>query len=112
MQIQVRRVEYRDVEALRDLYRQEANCQIIRDSFLPRGLADPFLILVGGEVRGYGAVANRYDKGQFPTIARGTTDPALRTRTRKVAWKASSASWWLSRRRQTPQTIGPCRLTR
>ena len=30
-----------------------------------------------------------------------------------MAWKASSASWWLRRtRRQTPQTIGPCRRTR
>ena len=65
MQIQVRRAEYRDVEALRDLYRQEANCQIIRDSFLPRGLADPYLIHVGGQVGGYGALSNRYDKGRI-----------------------------------------------
>jgi len=41
MTIQVRRAEYQDVEAMRALYRQELNCQIIRDSFLPRGLADP-----------------------------------------------------------------------
>jgi GNAT superfamily N-acetyltransferase len=83
MQIQARRAEYRDVEALRELYRQEANCQIIRDSFLPRGLADPYLILVGGEVGGYGAVANRYDKGrltEFYTLphARGLALPMCR----------------------------------
>ena len=43
----------------------------------------------------------------------GMTEVALRARTRKVAWKASSASWWSrSTRRQTPQTIGPCRCTR
>ena len=41
MQIRACLAEYRDVEALRELYRQEANCQIIRDSFLARGLADP-----------------------------------------------------------------------
>src|SRR5437867_1132616 len=40
-------------------------------------------------------------------------EAALRTRTRKVAWKASSASWWRPRtRQQTPQTIRPCRCTR
>ena len=38
---------------------------------------------------------------------------AFRARTKKVAWKASSASWWCpATRRQTPQTIGPCRRTR
>lgn len=65
MQIQVRRAEYRDVEAMRELYRQEVNCQIIHDSFLSRGLADPYLILVEGRVGGYGAVSNRYDKGRL-----------------------------------------------
>ena len=39
-------------------------------------------------------------------------EPALRTRTRKVAWKASSASAaFPNTRRQTPSTIGPCRRT-
>jgi GNAT superfamily N-acetyltransferase len=65
MDIQVRPAEYRDVEAMRDLNRQELNCQIIRDSFLSRGLADPYLILVDGRVSGYGAVSNKYDKGQL-----------------------------------------------
>src|SRR5262245_15515770 len=65
MNIQVHRAEYRDVEAMRELYRQELNCQIIRDSFLPRGLADPYLILVEGRVSGYGAVSNKYDKGRL-----------------------------------------------
>jgi hypothetical protein len=36
MQVDVRRVEYADVAALRDLYRQEQNCQIIHDSILAR----------------------------------------------------------------------------
>jgi GNAT superfamily N-acetyltransferase len=65
MNIQVRRAEYQDVEAMRGLYRQELNCQIIHDSFLARGLADPYLILVDGRVGGYGAVSNKYDKGQL-----------------------------------------------
>ena len=32
MKIQVRRVEFKAVEGLRELYRREANCQIIHDS--------------------------------------------------------------------------------
>jgi len=65
MTIQVRRADYQDVEAMRGLYRQELNCQIIRDSFLSRGLADPYLILVDGRLGGYGAVSNKYDKGRL-----------------------------------------------
>lgn len=65
MTIQVRRAEYQDVEAMRGLYRQELNCQIIHDSFLPRGLADPYLILAHGRIAGYGAVSNKYDKGRL-----------------------------------------------
>ncbi len=65
MKIEIRQAEYRDVEALRGLYRQEANCQIRYDSHLSRGLADPYLILVGGRVAGYGAVLNKYDTGQL-----------------------------------------------
>jgi hypothetical protein len=62
MTIQVCRAEYGEVEALRELYRQEANCQIIHDSALRRGLADPYLILVEGRLAGYGAVWNKYSK--------------------------------------------------
>jgi GNAT superfamily N-acetyltransferase len=65
MHIKVRRAEYRDVEAMRELYRQKLNCQIIHDSFLARGLTDPYLIIVQGRIGGYGAVSNRYDKGRL-----------------------------------------------
>jgi GNAT superfamily N-acetyltransferase len=83
MNIQAHRAEYQDVEALRELYRQELNCQIIRDSFLSRGLADPYLILVEGRVGGYGAVSNKYDKGrltEFYTLphARSLAAPMFR----------------------------------
>jgi RimJ/RimL family protein N-acetyltransferase len=64
MNIQVQRAEYSNVEALRGLYRQEANCQIIHDSALVRGLADPYIILIEGRVRGYGAVWNRHYEGR------------------------------------------------
>ena len=65
MQIRVRQAEYREVEAMRELYRQELNCQIIRDPFLARGLADPYLILANGRVGGYGAISNKYDKDRL-----------------------------------------------
>jgi GNAT superfamily N-acetyltransferase len=61
MRIDVRRVEYQEIEELRGLYRQEANCQIIHDSCLRRGIADSYLILVDGRVGGYGGVWNKYD---------------------------------------------------
>jgi GNAT superfamily N-acetyltransferase len=65
MKIQADRAEYADVQKLRELYRQELNCQIIRDSFLARGLADPYLIQVDGRIAGYGAISNKYDKGRI-----------------------------------------------
>ena len=60
MDIQVRRVGYPDVEAMRELYRQEANCEIVHDSFFARELSDPYLILVNGRVAGYGGIGNKY----------------------------------------------------
>lgn len=65
MNIQVNRVEYADVESLRELYRHEAKCQIIGDSILRRGLADPYLILVNGRIGGYGGVWNKYEIGRL-----------------------------------------------
>src|SRR5262249_31757741 len=65
MDIQVNRAEAGEVEALRELYRHEAHCQIIHDSFLRRGLADPYLILADGRIAGYGAISNKYDKGRL-----------------------------------------------
>ena len=60
MRIRAERAEYKDVEALRGLYRQEADCQIIHDSALGRGMADPYVVLVDGRVGGYGAIWNRH----------------------------------------------------
>ncbi len=75
MQIDVSRCEYSEVENLRELNRQELNCQIIRDSFLPRGLADPYRILVDGRLAGYGAVANKYDKGRLVEFLHPAANP-------------------------------------
>jgi GNAT superfamily N-acetyltransferase len=59
-------VAFKQVERFRDSYRQDLNCQIVRDSFLPRGFADAYLLeSANGRAAGYGAVSNRYDKGRI-----------------------------------------------
>lgn len=50
---------------MRALYREECNCQIIHDSSLSRGLADPYLILHNGRLAGYGGVWNKYYPGRL-----------------------------------------------
>jgi GNAT superfamily N-acetyltransferase len=61
MNIEVARVEVDEIMPLRELYRQEMNCQIIHDSFPRRGFSDAYLIRLGGRIAGYGLVANRHD---------------------------------------------------
>jgi GNAT superfamily N-acetyltransferase len=58
MKIEVTRVEASDVTPLRELYRQEMNCQIVHDSYLRRGFAHPYLIGMEGSVMGYGLVGS------------------------------------------------------
>ncbi|HYG61754.1 MAG TPA: GNAT family N-acetyltransferase [Thermoanaerobaculia bacterium] len=45
-----------EVRPLRELYRQEMNCQIIRYSWYGRGWTDPYLLHLNGRVVGYGLV--------------------------------------------------------
>jgi len=58
--IDVSRVTVEEVTLLRELHRQEMNCQIVHDSFPRRGFDDAYLIRVEGRTAGYGLVANRY----------------------------------------------------
>lgn len=62
--IEVRRVDVRVVSALRARLREGVQCQIVHDSILPRGLADPYLVLADGDPAGYGAVWNQYHPGR------------------------------------------------
>jgi hypothetical protein len=75
MIIEVRRAELKEVEVLRGLYRQEADCQIIHDSFLARGLANPYVIVVNGRLAGYSAVGNTYPPNR---VTEFYTFPAMR----------------------------------
>jgi GNAT superfamily N-acetyltransferase len=56
MTIDVSLVPLKEILALRDLYRQEMNCQIVHDSLHERGFTESYLIRVNGQVAGYGAV--------------------------------------------------------
>jgi GNAT superfamily N-acetyltransferase len=64
VKFQARRAEYAEIEAMRELFRAEANCQIIGDSLLRRGIADGYALLLNGALVGYGGVYNRYDPGR------------------------------------------------
>ena len=75
MKIEVSRVEVNEITPLRELFRQEMNCQIVHDSFLRRGFSDPYLIRMEGRVAGYGLVANQHDPD---TVDEFYTMPAYR----------------------------------
>jgi GNAT superfamily N-acetyltransferase len=61
MNIEVTRASAEEAAPLRELHREEMNCQIVHDSFLRRGFTDPYFLKVDGCFAGYGLVANRYD---------------------------------------------------
>ncbi len=48
------------IAPLRERYRSETGCQIVRDSILPRGLADPYLLEVDHSVVGFAGVWNEH----------------------------------------------------
>ena len=58
MPVTAHRVELREIEGMRDIYRHEMNCQIIHDSIHVRpGWTHEYLITEGGATVGYGSVA-------------------------------------------------------
>ena len=64
MRINVFKSDYAEIETMRDLFRLEANCQIVCDSILRRGMADPYLFTIDGDRAGYGGVWNKYEIGR------------------------------------------------
>ncbi|GAC1640492.1 MAG: hypothetical protein NVS9B14_22010 [Candidatus Acidiferrum sp.] len=83
MGILVDRRDWQELFAQHELYRAEANCQLIRDSHWVRGFLNCYAIDVDGKRAGHGAVAERYDKGRvlefytFPEF-RGMTSAMFR----------------------------------
>ena len=55
---------YASIELMREAYRAEAECQIVADSSLARGIADSFALLIDGETVGYAGVYNRDHEGR------------------------------------------------
>jgi GNAT superfamily N-acetyltransferase len=56
--MEVHRVELPEIEAMRDIYRHEMNCQIIHDSIHKRpGWSQEYLITDGARKVGYGSIA-------------------------------------------------------
>src|SRR5438132_4212203 len=69
MTIESRRAELRDIEALRDIYRQEMNCQIIHDSIHSRpGWSQEYLLIEDGAKVGYGSLAVAGPWKDKPTV--------------------------------------------
>jgi GNAT superfamily N-acetyltransferase len=64
MVFESRKTELQEVLPFRELYRHEANCQIVHDSMLSRACADPYAILLDGRLSGYGAVFTKYYPGR------------------------------------------------
>ncbi len=60
MDIHVENTTHASIADLREAYRTEAGCQVVRDSILRRGLADAWQIELHGERVGYAGVWNRY----------------------------------------------------
>ncbi len=61
----VQPVDFEVVRPLWEARRNEATCQIVRDSILPRGLADAWVLRRGGHVVGYAGVWNRHFPGRI-----------------------------------------------
>jgi GNAT superfamily N-acetyltransferase len=69
MSTTVERVELREIQGMRDIYRHEMNCQITHDSIHPRpGWTHEYLLSEGGAKIGYGSVAVAGPWQSSPTI--------------------------------------------
>jgi GNAT superfamily N-acetyltransferase len=81
MPIDSRQVELRDIEALRDIYRQEMSCQIIHDSIHSRpGWSEEYLLIEGGTKLGYGSIAVGGPWHEKPTVYEFFVPPQHRSR--------------------------------
>lgn len=77
----VHRVEPREIEGMRDIYRHEMNCQIIHASIHARpGWTHEYLITEGGSKVGYGSVAVAGPWQAKPTLYEYFVLPQHRTR--------------------------------
>lgn len=78
MTVAARRVEYDEIVPFRRRFTEEAECQVVRDSILPRGLADSWLIERDSVAVGYGGIWNAHFPGRLMEF---WVDPAHRAST-------------------------------
>src|SRR5260370_18450661 len=82
MSMNVHRVELREIEGMRDMYRHEMNCHIMFDSIHARpGWTHEYLITDGGGKVGYGSVAVAGPWQAKPTLYEYFVLPQHRRRT-------------------------------
>jgi len=62
MQIDIEPASHREVQPLRDRYREEMNCQIVHDSWHQRGFLQSYRLSLAGRVVGYGSVGGVGDE--------------------------------------------------
>lgn len=65
MTLAIRPISHHDLMPWRARYRAQANCQIVRDSIIGRGMADAFAVYEADEFLGYGAIWNKHYPGQL-----------------------------------------------
>ena len=81
MHIETRRAEFREIEPLRDIYRQEMNCKFIHDSIHSRpGWTQEYLLMDGGATVGYGSIAVSGPWKDKPTVYEYYLLPRYRSR--------------------------------
>jgi GNAT superfamily N-acetyltransferase len=64
MDVRVTPDTHEEVAGMREAFRREANCQIIADSAIRRGIADAYLVFVDEKIAGYGGIWNKYHEGR------------------------------------------------
>ena len=81
MAVATRRADFPEIEAMRDIYRQEMNCQIIHDSIHSRpGWTEEYLLTDDGVSVGYGSVAVGGPWKEKPTLYEYFVLPQFRSR--------------------------------
>ena len=81
MAVATRRADFSEIEAMRDIYRQEMNCQIIHDSIHSRqGWTEEYLLTDDGVGVGYGSVAVSGPWKEKPTVYEYFILPQFRSR--------------------------------
>jgi len=100
-----RRAELRDIEGLRDIYRQEMSCQIIHDSIHARpGWSHEYLLIEDGRTVGYGSIAVAGPWNDKPTVYEFFVLPQHRSRVFELfdALLASSAATMIETQSNDP----------